>query len=747
MRVDQSIFVPAILGIGLLFSLATLARDSVHRLRGRGWMSRRTVLQGRASGLIAALGVDAAMVDRYGRRRRATYAVIGLVFILLALYLLAGSYGNYVGWTGWVESIGWIWFAYLVFIGAFAVLGSAAAAVALRWRRPPSWTRPFLARTPLGAGPPASATPRGPVRSLRPQVPERSVRERVVGVVRIDERAAAAARTVAVIWSAVALVTFSVLAVRGWVPESADPSTIEPSVSGPVQMALLALFGVGALVASRFEAFGAALLAMAAAGLAILSSIQYPTWAAVVVAFALGAPAFLHWLAWQRGRHLHHVVVLAIATVFALLGVWVAADRLQAFTLGPAHPSSTVAVLPPSDVDWMWAGGTTESRTTIAARMAAPHDAVRLVVSRSEDLTDPQWTSAQAAVKENDNIVRFAVEPLLPDTQYFYAVEADGALDETRTGVFRTFPVGPASFEVAFGSCARSGSNGAVFDAIRQLDPLLYMPIGDLHYANIRDEEVEPFLLAYRSALAANSQSALYRSTSSAYVWDDHDYGGNDANRLSSSRAAAQEAYRLAVPHYPLEGGSDLGPIYQAFTIGRVRFIITDARSERDPADVDDPSMLGAAQLSWFEQQLRDAAAYPVVVWVNGSPWIDSAGAGKDSWGGFAGERERIGSMIDTLGLSDNLVMLSGDAHMVAIDDGSNSGYGGAGFPVFHAAALDRPGGVKGGPYSEGTFPGAGQFGTLDVHDPGGDLVTLTMTGRTWDGRVLVEHSVDIPVE
>jgi phosphodiesterase/alkaline phosphatase D-like protein len=155
--------------------------------------------------------------------------------------------------------------------------------------------------------------------------------------------------------------------------------------------------------------------------------------------------------------------------------------------------------------------------------------------------------------------------------------------------------------------------------------------------------------------------------------------------------------------------------------------------------------MLGAAQLEWFERQLREAAkSYAAVVWVNASPWIDDAAVGQDSWGGFAGEREHIGKMIDELGLSRRLVMLSGDAHMVAIDNGTNSGYGGAGFPVFHAAALDRPGGVKGGPYSEGTFPGAGQFGTLAVHDSGGNQVTMTLTGRTWDGRVLVEHSVDV---
>jgi hypothetical protein len=44
--------------------------------------------------------------------------------------------------------------------------------------------------------------------------------------------------------------------------------------------------------------------------------------------------------------------------------------------------------------------------------------------------------------------------------------------------------------------------------------------------------------------------------------------------------------------------------------------------------------------------------------------------------------------------------MISGDAHMVAIDDGTNSDYadgGGGGFPVFHAGALDRSSSVKGG--------------------------------------------------
>ena len=61
--------------------------------------------------------------------------------------------------------------------------------------------------------------------------------------------------------------------------------------------------------------------------------------------------------------------------------------------------------------------------------------------------------------------------------------------------------------------------------------------------------------------------------------------------------------------------------------------------------------------------------------------------------------------------------MLSGDAHMLAIDDGTHNTYGGSGpgFPVFHAGALDRPGSLKGGPYSEGAVPDGGQFGVIEV--------------------------------
>jgi len=71
------------------------------------------------------------------------------------------------------------------------------------------------------------------------------------------------------------------------------------------------------------------------------------------------------------------------------------------------------------------------------------------------------------------------------------------------------------------------------------------------------------------------------------YVYDDHDFGPNNADGNSPSKPAAQLAYRQNFPHYPLPGteSDGTGPVYQAFTYGRVRFILLDLRAEQYPGE------------------------------------------------------------------------------------------------------------------------------------------------------------------
>jgi hypothetical protein len=277
-----------------------------------------------------------------------------------------------------------------------------------------------------------------------------------------------------------------------------------------------------------------------------------------------------------------------------------------------------------------------------------------------------------------------------------------------------------------------------VFDAIAATNPDLFVHMGDFHYFNITGPRrplellVGRFRDALDSVLAQPRQAALYRRAPIAYMWDDHDYGPDESDANSPTRDAARSYYDSDVPHYdlPLSPRAD-GPIAQAFDVGRVRMLLTDTRSERVPATA---TMLGSAQRAWLLDQFAKAASDRValVVWVNTVPWITEDGDSQ-GWGRFADERRVIGQRIAELGLGRRMVMLSGDAHMLAMDDGRNNRHGG--FPVAHAAPMDRYTRIKGGPYSQ--FPDSqenGQFGVMRVEDKG-ETLTVALDGHRYQGN------------
>jgi membrane-associated phospholipid phosphatase len=533
-------------------------------------------------------------------------------------------------------------------------------------------------------------------------------------------------------WLLASMAGFLVLAVTVGFPRNPEGEGMLTGLELPVQLALLGLAGLGWLLGWRWEAAAAVLLVLVANLLGVFAAVAYQPMVSMLVAVAFLLPAAGFWLVWQHRRTLRSVTAVAVVTAVVVAGTWVGASSVYGYYYGPAHPVSAQRALPVDRVVWSWTGGVTSESATVVAELVPGTGEARLLLEAD---SGAGWRGA-VAVAGRDGVVRLPARDLAPGTAYRYTIEVDGEVDASRgVGRFRTMPAGPSSFTVAVGACARTGSSGAVFDAIAATDPLLYLSTGDLHYGNPDRNDVDRFGGLYRRTLTAPAQAALYRSVPVAYVWDDHDYGPNDADAGSPARPAARTAYRTYVPHYPLP---DPGAIYQAFTVGRVRFVMVDTRSERTAT-----SMLGAAQLAWLERELVTASrSHALVVWVNPDPWVAAAAPGADNWGGYPEERRRIADLIAEAGI-DNLVMLSGDAHMVAIDDGANTDYstgGGAGFPLLHAAALDRPGSRKGGPYSEGAFPGAGQFGTLTVTDDGGSSVGVELAGRNWRGEVLVSY-------
>jgi phosphodiesterase/alkaline phosphatase D-like protein len=510
------------------------------------------------------------------------------------------------------------------------------------------------------------------------------------------------------------------------------------------QILLLAVYGVSSLLARRWPMPSATVMTVTAFAIGALANVEVHPRTGLLIAVSLWLPAGIHWLVWQRTKPVVDVLGLAMVLAVSVGAAGYVGNWIWDFYQGPQTEQSQREPYPATGVRWVWTGAVTTSSFTVVARMDEDVVDARLRYGPDPALATGSTRTPAVRVDPDTGAARFEVGGLESGTTYYYALETGDLVDMSRQGQVQTFSERPETVTVAFASCARTGSNAQVFESIREVGADLFLLTGDLHYEDLAEDRELDYVRAYDVQLSEPAPQALYLSTPSVYMWDDHDYGPNDGDRTSRSRPAALQSYREMVPHYPFAMDSAEAPIAQAFSIGRVRFLVTDLRSARDPKDDPDgaeKTMMGSEQLAWFERELVSAArSHALVVWVSSVPWLVSDNVG-DSWGAYPTERDKIADLVVREDI-DNLVMLAGDAHMVAADDGSNNTYGSlgeAGFPVLQAAALDRQGSLKGGPYSEGAHPGAGQYGLLQVTDNGADGVSLRFEGRTWDGEVLVD--------
>lgn len=398
-----------------------------------------------------------------------------------------------------------------------------------------------------------------------------------------------------------------------------------------------------------------------------------------------------------------------------------------------------------------WSGGVTATSAIVKVAVAN-NLPVQLAVDTNPSFNNPALSSPNGMSVSEMTVLTFTLNGLQPNTQYHYALQINDTLDLDKRGRFRTFPptAAPASFTFICAGDAETGSEHPVFSEIARLDPLFFLHLGDFNYANPHSKSLKTYRKLYQKVLNSPTQSVLYRNVPIAYTWDDHDFDSNDSNTKAPGKKAARLTYQECVPHYPLiEGAGDVA-IYQAFTVGRVRFLLTDSRSERTPSSAEDnadKTVLGARQKDWLKQELKDGKdKYPLVVWINSIPWIGKKKAGADRWFGFTTERDEIGGFIETNQIR-NVCMLSADAHMLAIDDGTNNQppYGRGGFPVFHAAPLESTRSVKGGPFSiEPVLDDEGQFGLFRVEDHGGPQVQVTWTGMNMQ-QVKMQYAFQSP--
>lgn len=403
----------------------------------------------------------------------------------------------------------------------------------------------------------------------------------------------------------------------------------------------------------------------------------------------------------------------------------------------------------PRGLDSLWVGALTPTGATVVVRLSGAGDARVACTSVGGTVRSSTVAIASGGAK-------IPITGLTADTEYSYQVEVNAA-SVGSPGRFKTAPAaGAASFTIGFSGDANTASNHAVFDRIRTVQPLLFIHMGDLHYTNITANNQALYHAAYDTVLSQPRQAALYRDIPTVYVFDDHDYANDNSNASATSHDAACAVYRARVPHYPLGDATVTAPVYQAFTIGRVRFLVTEQRSAASADSATDnasKTVLGSSQKAWFKSEISTAAAAgQMIVWVCPRVWGGTPTAGADGLQGFSTERAELVDYIHA-NASGRVVVLSADMHAMGIDDGSHHDFATSGsepLKTFQCAPLDRtpalPGPSTGLVYSEGITGTQGVYGTMAITDAGGGTIGVTWKGFNSSGTELTTYSFNVAV-
>jgi len=405
------------------------------------------------------------------------------------------------------------------------------------------------------------------------------------------------------------------------------------------------------------------------------------------------------------------------------------------------------------------AGGITPTSIKLSSkinnRLSAGQTIKYILTTNLNDPTStPRFVSNAGNIESyldtTGSILNTSITGLNSNTTYYYwlydnksevYVSSSRYLENyTYLGKFKTFPDGstPYRFSASYASCMTNDSTALTYKRIATYSPNIFIHMGDLFYW---DGSTEPNYLndresVYQSVFASGSSYIKYPSSvanpnyypllikeiAMDYIWDDHDYGPNNSDGTFINRAYGSQAVDTILPHHTFPSSTSFyesasvtlstKALYHTYNAGRIKFIVTDNRSQRSPyTDPDSSSKViwDNEQESWFMSQMQDTT-YPVKVWVNSFPWegddTNPLWTGDDGWEKYTTYRSKIADFFTSHSSSiGKIIILSGDAHMTSMDDGTLSPWYGSGsrinppITIHQSAPLDQGGSRKGGPY------------------------------------------------
>jgi len=243
----------------------------------------------------------------------------------------------------------------------------------------------------------------------------------------------------------------------------------------------------------------------------------------------------------------------------------------------------------------------------------------------------------------------------------------------------------PTLQTIAFGSCADQDHPQPIWAAINAESPDLFVFLGDNIYGDTEDMDV--MRDKYRRLASIPGFAELRTSTPTIAIWDDHDFGENDAG-LEYPKKEESRQVMLDFWDEPADSARRTceDGIYTAYEYGpkgkRVQIILLDLRWNRtalqavtlgsyNPGRIvgdmgpyvasEDPAvvMLGEPQWSWLEEQLAKPADLRII---GSSIQLLPEFSGWESWANFPEERSRLFSLLRKMD-SKGVMIISGDTH------------------------------------------------------------------------------------
>lgn len=291
--------------------------------------------------------------------------------------------------------------------------------------------------------------------------------------------------------------------------------------------------------------------------------------------------------------------------------------------------------------------------------------------------TDPVTTASDRAF-----VAHILIDGLTPGTRFEYQLLIDGKLTprpyplQFQTQALWQWRTDPPAFSAAIGSCLYVnetdvdrpgrpyGSDERILSTIAAAKPDMMLWMGDnTYYREVDWNTKEGLRYRWSHTRALPDLQPLLGSVHNYYMWDDHDFGPNDADRSYRLRTEALETHNL------FTANGTYGTLETPGTFGRfewadVEFFMMDDRFHRSPNDAPagpDKVMWGAAQLQWLKDGLVNSRA-PFKIVANGNQVLNPLNE-YESLVRFRAEYDELISFIKQNRIS-GVVFLSGDRHM-----------------------------------------------------------------------------------